>query len=273
VELRKATGLTRATLLNVLGVRTGPLANTVALRELSGNDPDVQKAALKILARTGGATELGPLLAALPRLTGVADEAGAALASVLGRIENPAARSGPVVDALQTADAVELRTLLMSALPVCDTDRALDAARRSLSDPDPAVQKAAVRALAEWPTMAAWDSLLAVFQQPGNETQRSLALNGLTRLLADENARPSAALFGRYAQLFSAARGDADIRLVLGALGGAASPDALALAYPLLERSAVHPEASAAIKRIAEAIQKDHPQAAREALDKIKPGS
>jgi len=70
--------------------------------------------------------------------------------------------------------------------------------------------------------------------------------------------------------LLSNVHGQAETKLILGALSGAANPGALQLVIPLLSDSSVRPEAQAAVKRIAEAIKAEHPQAAAEALQKLE---
>jgi hypothetical protein len=60
-----------------------------------------------------------------------------------------------------------------------------------------------------------------------------------------------------------------DLRLILGALGGAAHPEALQLALPLLENTGVRAEAEVAVRKIAEAIKAQHPQATEAALKRL----
>ena len=70
--------------------------------------------------------------------------------------------------------------------------------------------------------------------------------------------------------MLEGARGDADLRLILGALGGAAQPGALELALPLLDNAGVRAEAEVAVKKIAEAIKAQDPKAAQEALKRLQ---
>src|SRR5208283_5792677 len=135
---------------------------------------------------------------------------------------------------------------------------------------DTRVRAAAVRALSDWPDDSAWDALIAIYRQPASEASRWLVLRGLVRLAGEENAHPNAKLIEHYRALLAGANSDADLRLILGALGGAAQPEALQLALPLLDNAGVHAEAAAAVKRIAEAIKAQHPQAAQEALKRLQ---
>jgi hypothetical protein len=84
------------------------------------------------------------------------------------------------------------------------------------------------------------------------------------------NARPDAALLDRYRQLLSGARGDDELKLILGALGGVAHPDALGLALPLVSRAGVRAEAQAAVEKIAESVRAEHPRAAQAAMEQLK---
>jgi hypothetical protein len=76
-------------------------------------------------------------------------------------------------------------------------------------------------------------------------------------------------LIGRYQALLQAAGQEADRKLVLGALGGVAEPEALELAIAQLDYPGVRAEAELAVKRIAEAIKDEYPNEAQEALKRI----
>jgi hypothetical protein len=143
--------------------------------------------------------------------------------------------------------------------------------REASASPDALVRETVVRTLAEWPDAIAWDPLMLVCEKPEKEAHRVLALRALTRLAREDNARPNNELMTRYGQLLSFAKGPDDFKLVLGALAGAAHPEALKLALPLLDNASVRAEAELAVKQIAEAIKETHPQAAQEALQKLKP--
>ncbi|MBI4626397.1 MAG: hypothetical protein HY736_24660 [Verrucomicrobia bacterium] len=138
------------------------------------------------------------------------------------------------------------------------------------SDKDARIADTVVGTLAEWRDAAAWDGLLAIYRQPQSEPHRVLALRGLVRLATAENARPTPALVERYRQLFDGARSDNDRRLCLGALAGVADPAALSLALPLLSDAAVRAEAVLAVRKITTSIKAQHPQAAKEALQRLR---
>ena len=270
--LKKSSGGTRANLIFVIARREGPAANPLLLTEAGQSDPAVAKAALRALTKTATGKEVTPLL---ERLTATRDaevrsEAESAAAQAIARIDQPARRSALVREALGWAQSVDSHNALLGLLPCCGDAPALAALQAATADSDTRVRDAAVRALADWPDASAWDALSAIYRQPGVEALRGLALRGLVRLAGDENAHPSPGLIERYRQLLAGARSDADLRLILGALGGAAQPEALDLALPLLANPGVRAEAEVAVKKIAEAIKAKHPKAAREALQKIQ---
>ena len=270
--MKESSGATRADLITALARRQGPAANPLLLAEAGQSDPVVAKSALRALAKTAGEKELTPLLERLTgtRDAGVRSEAEGAAAQAIARTEKPARRSELVCAALGWAQGVESRCALLGLLPVCGDAAALAALQKAATDADPAVRDAAVRALAEWPDLSAWEALAAIYRQPDRESQRGLALRGLVRLAGEANAHPDAKLVERYRQLLAGGRSDADLRLILGALGGAAQPGALELALPLLDNAGVRAEAEVAVKKIAEAIKAQHPQAAQEALKRLQ---
>ena len=271
--LKKSSGNTRANLITALARREGAAANPLLLAEAGQSDLAAAKAALRALAKTATASDVTPLL---ERLTGASDagvrsEAENAAAQAIPRIDTPGRRSALVCGALGWAQGVDSRIALLGLLPACGDASALSALNAAAASSDSRVRDAAVRALADWPDASAWDALAGIYRQPATESARGLALRGLVRLAAEENAHPSPKLLERYRLLLAGAHSDADLRLILGTLGGAAQPGALDLALPLLANSGVRAEAEVAVKKIAEAIKAQHPKAAQEALQRLPP--
>jgi HEAT repeat protein len=269
--LNNSYGNTRASLISALARREGVAANPLLLAEVGQSDPAVAKAALRALAKSAAATDLNPLL---ERLTSTPNaemrsEAESTAAQVIARIDSAARSSAPVRDALGRTQSVDDRIALLGLLPACGDAPALTALKAATADADSRVRGAAVRALADWPDASAWDALAAIYRQSGTEALRGVALRGLVRLAGEENAHPGPGLVEHYRQLLAGAHSDTELRLILGALGGAAQPEALELALPLLDNSGVRAEAEVAVKKIAEAIKAQHPKAAQEALNRL----
>ncbi|MGA2661451.1 MAG: HEAT repeat domain-containing protein [Verrucomicrobiota bacterium] len=272
-EVKRCGGKARAGVMSALAQRVGPAANPVFFGETESKDPAVARAAFRALGKTAEESDVPSLVEALVNLRDkeVRPDAENAAVQGLAKMQSAPSRSALVRGALGRAHTIESRRSLLGLLPGCADARALDALKTAAADPDPGIRDAAIRALADWPDAAAWDTLAGVCNQPGNETAQGLALRGLVRLAREENAHPDSALVGRYLALVGCARTDAQFKLVLGALAGVANPDALHLAAGLLTRPGVRPEAEAAVRKIAEAIKGQYPEAAQQALRQIQP--
>jgi HEAT repeat protein len=175
-----------------------------------------------------------------------------------------------VREALNQASARENRISLINLLSGCADADALVLAKAALTDPDLEVRTAAVSVLGDWPDPSAWEALLQIYGSPETESSRGIALRGLVRLAGEGNAQAGGQVLQRYMQLLSGAKADADLKLILGALGGVARPEALQLVLPLLTNSAVRAEAEVAVRKIAESIKAQHPEAAKDALARLE---
>ncbi|MCW5552000.1 MAG: HEAT repeat domain-containing protein [Verrucomicrobiae bacterium] len=269
-ELNAAQGKVRAQLISSLANRRSAEVLTALLNETGHPDPIVARAAFRVMSRAGAEDPL-PLLvnrfAVIRDAELRADVEGFVEQAVAGT-ENVATRTSAVRGALRQATEVEARAALLTLLPACGDAAALETLNEAANDADARVRAAAVRALAEWPDASAWNALAAVWRNPESDSHRLLSLRGLTRMAGDANARPDAALIGRYRDLLDGARNDDERKLILSALGGAAHLDALNLALPLLDVPGVRAEAEVAVKKIAGAIKNQHPDAAKAALER-----
>lgn len=259
-------------LISALGKRGHRSAVAALLTEAASPEPAVAEAAFRALGRLATAEDLPALVDRLVHLKAPAAREAAedAVAKALTETPEPAKRAEVVCAALAKAAELESRLALIRLLPSCGGAKALGTVVSLISDPDPQVRDTAVRAVADWPDASAWAVLAGLYQQPEKEAHRVLALRGLVRLATEQNAQPNPVLIERYRALLAGARSNEDRKLILGALGGCASPDALQLAVPLLEQPALRSEAAMAVKKIADSIKDKHPQAAEQALQKLK---
>lgn len=270
-EIAAARSETRARLIAALATRPGPEVTAVLFAEADHSDPVVAKAAYRVLARAGAEESLSLLLRKFAALRNPALRSGVEgfVEQAVRLTESVAARSAEVRAVLGVTPDVESRCALLRLLPACGDAPAFATLNDAVRDGDASLRDAAIRALAEWPDLSAWTPLFTLWTQPGNATYRDVALQGLVRLADEANAAPDEQLVARYRELLARAQGEGELRKVLSALGGAAHPDVLALALPLLEKSAVRAEVEAAVKKIADAIKKQHPEAAQAALDRL----
>lgn len=271
-QLRNRMAGPKTPILAALVWRAHPNSFRIFQAEAGSSDSTTAKLAFQGLSRTAKADQVPDLLQALTslRAADARNDVEAILGQALSRLGNASSNSTAVRTALAQAKETEPRCSLVRLLALGPDAPALDALKTALTDSDARVQEAALRTLADWPDPAAWDPLAQAYRQSSTDTQRVVLLRGLTRLLGEQNPRPDATLIERYRTVFAAAQNDSDRKLILGALAGCAHPEALKLAVEQLGVSGVRAEAAAAVKKIAEAIQAQHPEAAQDALRQLR---
>ncbi len=259
-------------LMAVLAKRGNRIALPALLGETDQANPAVAKAAFQAAGKLAVADDLPVLLDKLAQVRSaeIRSEAEGAAVLALDKLSDLDRRSKMVCAQLAKAGDAATKCSFLRLLPHCRTASALTALKNAGDSPDLRLRDAAVRSLADWPDSAAWDCLAGFYRQSQVESYRALALRGLVRLLGEENAHPGAEVTDHYRQLLTAAKSDDDYKLILGAISGFAHPDALGLVLPLLSNPGVHAEAELAVQKIAEAIKAQHPQAAQDALRRLK---
>jgi len=272
-EVKHCGRKARAGFISALARRVGSAANPVFFAETESKEPTVARAAFRALGTTAEDADVPALVEALVNLSDreVRPDAEHAALQALGRMPSVPSRSALVRNALGRAHTLDSRRSLLGLLSIGADAPALAAAKTAATDSDPVIREAAIRALADWPDAAVWDTLAGLCNQPQNEALRGVALRGLVRLASEGNDHPDSALVGRYNFLVGSARTDADLKLILGALGGVAHPDALHLAASLVTRPGVRPEAEAAVRRIVGALKGQYPEAVADALRQVRP--
>jgi len=261
----------RCAALTAIGEREGASAVDVLSRALTSPTPDERKVAQAALAALkGGEATDQAIIDALRARTGDDQLPLLAVLSMRGgRL--------PTAELLTqgcASDEARARAALQGLVRIAGGGdaTALAVLQEALAGGDNRKQEIALRAMAAWRGLAAWDTLAKVYVHIGDEARRTLALRGLVRAASEADAAPDARLVERYRQLLSGARGADDRKLILSVLGGAAHPDALALALPLLDDPAVRPQAEEAVARLAKALATSHPEAAQAALLRLQRG-
>jgi hypothetical protein len=271
-ELAKAAPAEKIKLCQVLEARKSDLAVEALLKETASPDAGVAKAAFQSLGRLATADHAGAILDKLAAVSdpGVRSEAETAASRVLKGVPDAGQRAALVAGRYGGAPDAAARKSLLRLLPVAGDASALALLVAACADPDADLRDAAVRSLVTWPDMAAWDALFSTYKDAPVEAHRVLALRGMVRLASSADGQAGSALVARYRQLLEGVRTDDDRRLILGALAGVGHPEALALAVSQLSTATVRPEAEAAVRKIAAAVQAQHPVAAAEALGKLQ---
>jgi HEAT repeat protein len=220
--------------------------------------PTVRAHAVRALKRLAGPEDLRPLL--LLMLEGgdesEMDELQSAAAAVARMISRPGGGADAVGSLFSSETDSKKKASLLRVLGKIGEDRSLLLVRPALADPDPVVADAAVRAIADWPTITARDDALRVAGQSPNLVHRVLALQAFVRMTGLERFRSPDGAVASLKQALGLASRPEEKRLVLGALPAFACPAALEMAESLLD-SEVQEEARAAVDRIKEQLERD----------------
>jgi hypothetical protein len=220
--------------------------------------PTVRVQAVRALKRLAGPEDLRPLL--LLVLDGgdesEMDELQSAAAAVARMISRPGGGADAVGSLLSSETDSKKKASLLRVLGKIGEDRSFRLVRPALADPDPVVADAAVRAIAEWPTITARDDALRIAGQSPNLVHRVLALQAFVRMIGLEPYRSPDGAVASLKQALGLASRPEEKRLVLGALPAFACPAALELAESLLG-SEVQEEARAAVDQIKEQLERD----------------
>ncbi len=156
-------------------------------------------------------------------------------------------RARSVTTRLQTEKTPEARARLLGVLALIGDSRALPAVRAAVASDDTVVREAGVRALTSWPNVSAIEDVSRLARDTRDETLRLLAIRGMIRLVALDRYRlPSAVVADLQLAAGYCWRAE-EQRLVLGALGDFACPEAVQLATGFLQVPGLEKEAKAAV--------------------------
>ena len=231
--------------------------NLLLSRALNSSDRNRQQA-IRGLKNIAAPSDLPLLVNLLLGMNKDVDqlEMASTIASVASQSSLPIGRASPVMDKLESVTDIKGRCALYRTLGKIGDDSSMPVLRTALTDGDPYVKDAVVRALAEWPTAVANEDLLNIAKTSDTSVHLVLALQAYIRMIGMEPYRSPESAVQSYKDVLDLARSE-DKKLILGILPTFASPDALELAEFLLQEKEVEAEAELAIKKIKEKLQKD----------------
>ena len=165
------------------------------------------------------------------------------------------ARAGEVKSRLVAEKDAAKRADLLRVLGKIGDDSALALVRSALSDPDAVVIDAAVRALADWPTVSARDDVFDVAQMSLDLTHRVLAARAFVRMVGLEPHRSPEGAAADLLRVLALAPRPEEKRLILSALVRFPCITALRTAESLLADPSVSKEAQLAADRIRNSLK------------------
>ena len=183
------------------------------------------------------------------------DQLAQALGSIASRASDKAAAAEVVIAAIAKANG-SAKAALISVLPRVTGDKALAEARKQIQSDDADIRKAAIRALGDWPSVAAVTDLLAA-AKARTGAENVLAIRGVINVVSrDRSVKPAdgVSLLGEALDL---AKRSEEKRAILGALPSVACPEGIKLAESLASDNSLAKEAAAAVKGINNAMRRN----------------
>ena len=247
----------KAELVQAAGARRIAGAEPALMDIVKSGPPALKAKAAAALRTVAGEEDLPALLALLAALDDeTAREAMQDTVAAAARM-NPreTARSSAVKSRLAAEKNAGKKADLIRILGKIGDDSALPLVRTALSDPDAAVVDAAVRALADWPTIAARDDVLDIARTSLALNHRILSIRGYIRMIGLEPNRSPEGAAADLLKVLSVSTRPEEKKLVLGLLGRFPCVTALKTAESLLADPTVAAEAKLAADRIRKALK------------------
>jgi HEAT repeat protein len=240
-----------------LVVRRRMVSAIPALLNAAGDtDAKVRTAAVSKLGELAGPAELPRMLDLLAKAKSPEDleVTEQALSAVCLKAVKPDACVTQVETRLAESQPAQ-KCALLRVLGAVGGTNALRGVRSAVNDPNVEVHAAAIRVLGGWSTADAATDLLEVATAATNPTDKMICLRGYLALAGHADL-PTDQRLAMCRQAASLVQKDEEKKLLLAALGGIASIEALDLIMPYMDDSATKAEASTAVVDISDKLLK-----------------
>ncbi|MCX5655812.1 MAG: hypothetical protein NTY65_14330, partial [Planctomycetota bacterium] len=263
---------TRNMALALVAGRRIETAMPALLKMSGGADATVAGEAVKALAVIAGPAELPGLVKILVS-TGddaVRSSIENAVATICSRTSDREACARAVLPGMVSAISPASRMAMVRLLPRVKTPEALATAQRVMRDEaGTEIGQTAIRAISEWPDIAAAQSLLDYAKTAKNANDAVLAMRGCLRL-ADQKDQPLAKRLSVYRSVLEAAQRPDEKKQALAGLADLPSPDALDVLVKYVKDPAIGADAAQATMRLARQSGAGFRQQAEAALQQVK---
>jgi HEAT repeat protein len=234
-------------LIRAVGERGIVTAPEIFLAAAADANRPVRIESIRALRETAGPREVPALLALLGK-TSVETDRRELERTVAGAIRRGRdAQVSDVLAAYKGSTDPGVRISLLNVLSAAGNSAGLPAVRQALQDPGAEIQRAALNALAAWPTAEPLDDLLTLARTAGDPARQILALRGYIKLVQIPSSRTPA----ETARLLKTAMGAAtqanEKRAVLAIAQRLVCPESLELAQSAANDPQVAAEAKLAV--------------------------
>jgi HEAT repeat protein len=224
------------------------------LRAAGNSNPQVRLTALKKLGELAGLDQMPDLLDLLEKAKSGSDldAAEQALSAVCVLASKPDVCSEALAARLALVQPAQ-KTALLRVLGAVGGAKALQSVRAALNDPSPETHTTAVRTLAAWNNVEAAPALLELARSAGDATEKMLCLRSYLGFAGHSDV-PADQRLEMCRQAAPLVQKDEERKLLLAALGGLGSVDALELITGCLDNPGTKEEACTALVAIAEKL-------------------
>ena len=195
-ELPAANPKVKVELIRAIGARNTDLAGDVLLAAAADPNRAVRLESVRALRETAGSQQVPALVELLSKTSSETErrEFERTLAAAIRRSQRPPVTE--VVNAYRAATDAGLRISLLNVLSAAGKTESIPVVRQSLADPDPEIQRAALNALAAWPTADALNALLELARSATDPARRIIALRGYIKVAQIPSTRAPAETAG-----------------------------------------------------------------------------
>lgn len=257
---------TRVEAVQALSARRATVGLPIFVKLLDDGAAKVKTEAARALGENGGVAQV-PVLAAWMARSGDSATGERALQTIFGRVDK--AQVAPA-GLLQVLDAPNLqpnvRASTFKLLGQLGASAGFERVRLATGDADEGVRDAAIRALADWPSVEAVPSLMQLARDAPKPVYQVLALRGVARLAP--NAGDDAAKVALLRDALGVAKRGEEKQLMLAALSNVRTAGSIEVAQGLLGDAGLRDEAASTILKIAREMKGGDFQAAKPALQK-----
>jgi hypothetical protein len=170
------------------------------------------------------------------------------------KIADPAKQDALLLAAIPGAKGPNARLALIRVLGKVGANNSLSFLRSVLQESDRESRLAAVRALSEWPTSAAFADLWNIATGAADKAQRVIALRGAVRVMGFDTTSSAAAMEKQYRDALALAGNVEERKVLLALVGQARSLAAFRIASMYLSDKDLQQEAEVALVECAEGI-------------------
>ena len=253
-SLNSAPAKVKIELIRATGERRIDSATDALLKAAKDSNTDVRRESRRALRETAQTQHIPALLGLLDDAKSASERADLEMALVATLKRYEMAGIDAIASALGKTDDVDTKASLLMVMGRAGDPSSLSPLRAALKADEPAVQRAAILGLTEWPTPDPLPDMLETAKSNQVRSHQILALRGYLKLVGLRSRRSRTENVQLLADALKLAQQDEEKKAVLSMLPRFASPEALKLAESLQEGS-VSEEAKLAIERIKKSMQ------------------